>query len=84
MVDLGVQDNKITYTTQIATIAERLIALYTNALGMLHNIPTLEREIMESLIWTHTPSLSSVHPQVREFSQKILIVVDLQSFSDFS
>ncbi|PRP75973.1 hypothetical protein PROFUN_01689 [Planoprotostelium fungivorum] len=63
MIDLGVHDNKIVYNTQIATIGEKLTALYHSALSMLHNIPTLEREIMESLIWTHTPSLASVHPQ---------------------
>jgi hypothetical protein len=42
-------------------VEERLITLYKTVLGLLQNIPTLERDIMENLIWTHTPMLASVH-----------------------
>ena len=61
MIDLGVQDNRITYNTSLTVFEEKLIAVYIQALGMLQNVPSLEREIMENLIWTHTPMLASVH-----------------------
>lgn len=56
-----VADNQITYSYPLQQFSEKLISLYHHALTLLQNIPTLEREIMESLIWTHTPILASVH-----------------------
>lgn len=60
-VDLGVIDNKICYTTALGGFEEKLNNIIKQALGMLQNFPSIEREIMENLMWTHTPVLASVH-----------------------
>ncbi len=61
MIDLGVIDNRIQFTTPLRLYEEKLINLYKLSISQLQNVPTLEREIMENLIWTHTPMLASVH-----------------------
>ncbi len=62
MIDLGVgEGKKIGYKTQLSLFEEKLVTLFKNAISQLQNVPTLEREIMENLIWTHTPVLASVH-----------------------
>lgn len=62
MIDLGVvEGKKIAYKTNLSLFEEKLIALFKNSISQLQNVATLEREIMENLIWTHTPVLASVH-----------------------
>jgi dynein heavy chain len=62
VIDLGVIDNKIAFITPLHAYEDKLVSLYKQAISLLQNIPSLEREIMENLIWTHTPLLASVHP----------------------
>jgi dynein heavy chain len=58
MIDMGILDGKkIIYRTPLSTFEEKLVSLYKNPIGFLQSVPTLERDIMENLIWTHTPML---------------------------
>eukprot|EP01116_Phalansterium_solitarium_P017128 TRINITY_DN413_c0_g1_i5.p1 TRINITY_DN413_c0_g1~~TRINITY_DN413_c0_g1_i5.p1 ORF type:complete len:4163 (-),score=2181.62 TRINITY_DN413_c0_g1_i5:539-13027(-) len=89
MIDLSVVDSQVAYMTPPKAFEEKLIALYVQALSGLQNIPTLEREIMENLIWTHTPKLASVHPNEVEYTikariQKALVecLVPLHAYMD--
>ena len=67
MIDLGVSEAKqIYYKTPLPSFEDKLITLYKCAISMLQNVPTLEREIMENLIWTHTPMLAWYNSHMEE------------------
>lgn len=61
MIDLVISNNAVTYSTPLPLFEEKLLYIIKQVLGMFQNTPTLERELMKHLIWTHTPMLSSVH-----------------------
>ena len=51
------------YHTDLENLEGSLAKIFDHAITCVQAIPQLEPSIMESLFWSHSPVLTSVHPQ---------------------
>ncbi|PIK41737.1 putative dynein heavy chain 1, axonemal [Apostichopus japonicus] len=77
-VDLILDKEGSHYTTNLTSFASVLISLFNKGIAATHNVPQLEKYVLEDIFWADTPLLESVgehEPKVEELRDTITMAI---------
>ncbi|XP_076467072.1 dynein axonemal heavy chain 1-like isoform X2 [Babylonia areolata] len=78
LVDLLLDNQGVHYSTSLPSFETTLISLFDKGILSTHNVPQLEKYILEDIFWSGTPLLESVgehEPQVEQLRETVRLSI---------